>query len=181
MHLKHAAIEGGTDDGAKEAVMRVKEIMTTRVWSCSEGASLGSAANTMLDHDCGFAPIVGNEGEVLGVITDRDICIAVARDDRNARDILALAVCSRRVVSCSPDDDIHDTLGRMETARVHRLVVVDEKGHLRGVISMTDILRHTVPGQTPDRECLTCAEAVGSLNLIGAVRRPRKSWVVAAE
>jgi len=161
--------------------MEVRRIMTARIWSCSDNGSLATAAATMLDHDCGFVPIVDRDGEVLGVLTDRDICMAVAREERRAADIPALSVSSRRVISCAPEDDIHEALARMENAKVQRLVVVDEKGVLKGVISMTDVLRHTVPSRTSDPECLTCAEAVGSLRLIRSTHRPRKTWTAAAE
>ncbi len=159
--------------------MRVRDIMTTRVWSCSYNATVASAAETMLDRDCGFVPVVGNEGEVLGVVTDRDLCMALVKRDRRASEIPIAEVCSGRVVACHAGDEIHDVLQVMENARVHRLPVLED-GRLHGIISMTDVLRHAVPVRT-ETDCLTCVEAVGALKMINTLRRPRKSSVVSAE
>lgn len=162
--------------------MRVHELMTTRIWSCSRHSSLALAAETMLDHDCGFMPIVDEGGRVLGVLTDRDVCMALARDDRKASDILAVALASEKpVVACSPADDVHDALEIMETARVHRLVVLDDDGRLKGIVSMTDVLRHAIPGRTSDHDGLTCVEAVGALKMIRSRRPHRRERPIAAE
>ena len=160
--------------------MQVRDLMTTHVWSCSDNGSVASAANTMLDHNCGFVPVVGSGGELLGVVTDRDLCMAVVRRDRRPSDIPLAEICSGRVVSCRSDQEIHEVLQIMENARVHRLPVL-ENGKLKGIISMTDVLRHASPARTADGDCLTCAEAVGALKMITAVRQPRKTWVAAAE
>jgi CBS domain-containing protein len=164
----------------RRASMYVRDLMTTHVWSCSENATVASAANTMLDHNCGFVPVVGQNGAVLGVVTDRDLCMAVVRRDRRPAEIPLAEVCSGRVVACRPEQDIHDVLQIMESARVHRLPVMED-GKLKGIISMTDVLRHASPARSADPDCLTCAEAVGALKMITAVRRPRKNWVAAAE
>jgi CBS domain-containing protein len=161
--------------------MRVQEIMTTAIWSCPDNGSVASAANTMQDHGCGFVPIVTAEGEVAGVLTDRDICMALVREDRKASQLSAREICTEHVVRCSPVDEIHVALQKMENARVRRLPVVDEDGKLKGIVSMTDVLRNAVPGRASDGDSLTCADAVGALKLINTVRRPRRPWVVAAE
>lgn len=162
--------------------MRVRELMTTRIWSCARHSSLALAAATMLDHECGFVPIADEEGRVLGVLTDRDICMALAFDDRPASDIPAIAITAGKAIfACSPEEDVHDALEKMENARVHRLVVVDADGHLRGIVSMTDVLKHALPGKGPEADCLTCVEAVGALKMIRARRHPRARRPVAAE
>ena len=160
--------------------MQVRDLMTSHVWSCSENGTAASAANTMLDHNCGFVPIVAKTGEIRGVVTDRDLCMAVVRLDRRPGEIALAEICSGRVVACRPDQEIHDVLQIMEGARVHRLPVVED-GKLKGIISMTDVLRHASPVRSADGDCLTCAEAVGALKMITAVRQPRKNWVAAAE
>ena len=160
--------------------MQVRDLMTTHVWSCPENGTVASAANTMLDHNCGFVPVVGNNGELRGVITDRDLCMSIVRLDRRPGEIPLAEVCSGRIVACRPDQEVHDALQIMETARVHRLPVLED-GKLKGIISRTDVLRHASPVRSADGDCLTCAEAVGALKMITAVRRPRRNWVAAAE
>jgi signal-transduction protein with cAMP-binding, CBS, and nucleotidyltransferase domain len=163
----------------KEPGMRVREIMTTKIWSCSANATVASAAETMLDRSCGFVPVVGSHGEVLGVVTDRDLCMALVKRDRRASEVPIAEVCSGRIVTCAPDDEVHDILQMMENAKIRRLPVVED-GKLRGIISMTDVLRHAQPAKS-ETDCLTCAEAVGTLKMINSLHRPRKPWVAAAE
>jgi len=159
--------------------MQVREIMTTKIWSCSANATIASAAETMLDRSCGFVPVVGAQGEVLGVVTDRDLCMALVKRDRRPSEVPIAEVCSGRVIACAPDDEIHDVLQMMENAKIRRLPVVED-GKLRGIISMTDVFRHALPVRT-DPDCLTCAEAVGTLKMINSLHRSRKPWVAAAE
>jgi CBS domain-containing protein len=56
--------------------MKVSQIMEGAVKSCSRSESLNTAAKLMWDYDCGCVPVVNEQGEVLGLITDRDICMA---------------------------------------------------------------------------------------------------------
>lgn len=160
--------------------MRVRDIMTTAIWSCPDNASAASAANTMMDHNCGFVPVVSAEGAVVGVLTDRDICMALVRNDVRPSELKVGDIAKGAVVTCSPDDEIHVAIQVMESSKVRRLPVV-EGGHLRGIVSMTDVLRNAVPVRTPEGDALTCADAVGALKLINRIPRPRKPWVVAAE
>ncbi|MGH9441135.1 MAG: CBS domain-containing protein [Thermoanaerobaculia bacterium] len=160
--------------------MRVRDIMTTAIWSCSDNASVASAANTMRDHNCGFVPVVTGDGGVAGVLTDRDICMALVRKDVRPSELNVREVAKQDVATCSPHDEIHVAIQIMESSRVRRLPVVEE-GRLRGIVSMTDILRHAVPLRSPEADALTCADAVGALKLINRNPRPRKTWVVAAE
>lgn len=161
--------------------MRVQDVMTGEVWSCLDSATFATAALAMLDHNCGFMPVVTGDGKLAGVLTDRDICMALARQDRRPSEVSIREILPDIVVVCEPWTEIHDALEIMENAKVRRLPVVDPDGKLKGVVSMTDILRHAVPFQGLDEESITCVEAVGALKLIHRVRRPRKPWVVAAE
>lgn len=160
--------------------MQVRDIMTTAIWSCPDNASVASAANTMLDHNCGFVPVVSGEGDVVGVLTDRDICMALVRKDVRPSELPVGEISKGSIAMCSPSDEIHVAIQIMEASKVRRLPVV-EGGKLRGIVSMTDVFRNAVPVRTPEGDALTCADAVGALKLINRIPRPRKPWVVAAE
>ena len=58
--------------------MTVQELMTPFPATCGPADNLAQAAEHMWDADCGIVPVVDERGHVLGVITDRDICIAAA-------------------------------------------------------------------------------------------------------
>ncbi len=120
--------------------MKVSELMTTNVVACAPGTNLAEAAKLMWDHDCGLLPIVDQMGHVAGVITDRDICMAVATKGGPAARITADEVTSRRVIGVAPADDVAKALAAMRDHQVHRLPVIDEHGALVGIVSMNDIV-----------------------------------------
>lgn len=124
--------------------MQAKDLMTTPARTCRVTAPLAEAAKTMLDESCGCLPIVNARGQVVGILTDRDICLAVAtRHDQRPSDIPVREVMTSTVITCGPDDSIDEALVRMKEHRVRRLPVVDVKGRLKGVLSADDLVRNT--------------------------------------
>ncbi|HEY6266488.1 MAG TPA: CBS domain-containing protein, partial [Candidatus Acidoferrum sp.] len=133
--------------------MKVKEVMMGTPYYCQLETNLGSATELMWNANCGFLPVGGADGKVIGVITDRDICIALGTRSRLAGDIAVGEVMSGKLYSCAPEDDIHLALQTMKEGKVRRLPVVAQKGSLVGVISMDDILLRTEPmslGREPE-------------------------------
>lgn len=161
--------------------MKIQEIMAHPVWSCRADASLATAANIMIDNDCGFVPIVDTRGIAIGVVTDRDICRSAVRADRRPSEIPVLDACTRPVFVCSPTDDIHAALLSMRKAKVRRLAVTRPDGHLLGVVSMTDILKHAGPQASPRGSGLSYSEAVTTLRSINAHELQERPPVFAAE
>jgi CBS domain-containing protein len=133
--------------------VKVKEIMATTPYYCQAETNLGSATELMWNANCGFLPVVSAQGEVVGVITDRDICMALGTRNRLAGETLVAEVMSRKPHVCEPDDDIHMALYTMGKAKVHRLPVVAQNGALLGVLSMDDVLFRAEPtslGKEPE-------------------------------
>jgi|SRR5689334_6018730 len=123
--------------------MKVKELMTTTPYYCQPETNLGSATELMWNGNCGFLPVVGSEGKVVGVITDRDICIALGTRNRLPGEItVGDIITSQKLFYCCPDDDLGVALQAMQSGAVRRLPVVTHEGTLAGIISMDDILLH---------------------------------------
>ena len=120
--------------------MKVQDLMTTSPAACTLTNSLADAAMMMWHHDCGILPIVAEGGKVVGVITDRDICMAGVLTGRNLTNIAVKDVISQRVFACTIDDDVRTALKTMQENRVRRLPVVDELGLLQGMLSMNDLV-----------------------------------------
>ncbi|HUO84047.1 MAG TPA: CBS domain-containing protein [Thermoanaerobaculia bacterium] len=123
------------------AQSRVRDIMTAHPICGSPDATLKDLATKMAEFNCGEIPIC-EMGKLVGVVTDRDItCRAVAagRDPSltRASEIMTLAPAAIR-----PDSKIDASIALMERFQVRRLPVVDENGHIEGILSMTDIARH---------------------------------------
>ena len=121
--------------------MKVHDVMHRHVQSCQPDTNLAAAAGVMWDYDCVALPVVNDAGQVMGMITDRDIAIAVVTQGRPAGEIAVRDVISDTVYSCAPDDDIHAALKTMRHAKVRRLPVVNAEGRLQGMLCLNDIVR----------------------------------------
>jgi signal-transduction protein with cAMP-binding, CBS, and nucleotidyltransferase domain len=87
-------------------------------------------------------PVVGNDQKLLGVVTDRDICIAMGTRNRLAGELTVGEIATQNVVTCKPDDEIHEALHTMAEKHVRRLPVVNKEGVPQGILSMDDIITH---------------------------------------
>jgi CBS domain-containing protein len=118
----------------------VRSLMTTHVRTCRADDSLVHAAQLMWESDCGAVPVVQYE-TVVGVITDRDICMASYTQGKRLGDIRVDSAMSKALFSCGPDESIGAALATMGDRRVRRLPVLNEKGELLGIISISDVTR----------------------------------------
>jgi predicted transcriptional regulator len=100
------------------------------------------AAELMWKANCGFLPVTESDGKVCGVITDRDICIALGTRNKVAGEVSVREVMSNKLYACSPEDEIHVALLSMREGRVRRLPVIDSDKKAVGVLSMDDVLLH---------------------------------------
>ncbi len=119
--------------------MKVKELMTTDVKYCGMETNLAAAAKIMWEGDCGAVPVTDERGRVVGVITDRDICIAAATRPRTEGEIPVKDVISTALYTCAPGDDVRAALETMKSRKVRRLPVVEQGGRLAGIVSIHDI------------------------------------------
>jgi CBS domain-containing protein len=120
--------------------MKVQDVMTSEVGFCRAEDNLARAANIMWEKDCGAIPIVDAENRIAGMISDRDICIAVATRDCRASEIGVAEFCRENIVACEPDDKLKDVLKKMAKNQIKRLPVISQNRELVGIISVTDIL-----------------------------------------
>ena len=120
--------------------MKVKEIMTGSPKACTLTDNLAQVARLMWEADCGIVPVVAEGGRVVGLITDRDICMASMTKGRNVSNIVVEDVVSGKVFNCKPNDDIHIALETMRENKVRRLPVIAADGTLLGMLSMNDVM-----------------------------------------
>lgn len=120
--------------------MLVKSIMTSEVKVCAPDTSLAAAARIMSSRDCGIVPVVDSRGKLIGVITDRDVCLAVGTRFQSPEELAVRDVMTRKVYTCSPDDDARRALNLMKNHAVRRVPVVTADGHLRGLVSIDDLV-----------------------------------------
>jgi len=120
--------------------VKICDVMTKTVASCRRETNLAAAGALMWEIDCGFLPVVDETGKVSGVLTDRDICIALTTSDRKASSMTADQVVKSRVTVCHGDDDVQVALKIMQKETIRRLPVVSKAGLLEGVVALDDIV-----------------------------------------
>jgi CBS domain-containing protein len=122
--------------------MRIRTLMTTPVETCGPASSLGEAAHAMRTSGCGCLPVVDAHERLVGIITDRDVCRVVGTR-RDPWDVPVSEVMARDVVSCRVGDDLDVALVAMKQHGLRRIPVVDASGHVKGLISISDVIRRT--------------------------------------
>ncbi len=156
---------------------RVRDLMQTEVRACRADEALSEAIRIMAERDCGFVPVLAADGSgrVVGVVTDRDACLAIHREGRLPGEILVEAVMSRPPLCCRPEDGLAAAEAILRSAQVRRLPVVDDAGHLRGVLSLADLAEAAVGFHAP-RGLVTSEEVA---RVLEAICRPRSALVPA--
>jgi CBS domain-containing protein len=117
--------------------MKVAAIMNRRPQSVAPHQSLHDAATIMRDHDCGWVPVV-DDGQVVGVLTDRDICLAALSRAQRLDKLAVAGSMHTDVHSLASGDDVGKALAMMSNYRVRRLPVIDD-GRLVGLVSLSDL------------------------------------------
>jgi CBS domain-containing protein len=120
--------------------MRCEEIMRVDVEWVEGGSSVREAAARMRDRDIGFLPVVDSQGVVIGTVTDRDITVRVVADGGDVT--VPVSRCmTREVIGCFKSDDVRTAEELMALYQKARIVVLDDRGLLAGVISLGDVAR----------------------------------------
>jgi CBS domain-containing protein len=119
--------------------MNVQDVMVKSARFCSPETNLATVAKIFWENGCGALPVVEN-GRVIGMVTDRDISIALGTRNAKAGDTLVRDVTLPKVFFGHPQDDIHTALSTMRAQQVRRLPVVDHEGALAGILSLDDLV-----------------------------------------
>lgn len=149
--------------------MKVSEAMSSPAATCHRTTTLAAAALQMLRHDCGILPVVEEGRGLVGVVTDRDICMAVGTRGPEADAMCVESIMTTTLQTVAPGATLEEALERMAHAHVHRLPVVDERWTLFGMISVSDIV--LARGTAIDRDDLPSCEAI-----IAAMRGIYAHW-----
>jgi CBS domain-containing protein len=145
--------------------MTVRELQTSNVKTVSPETDLAVVAKLMWEGDCGAVPVVTEDRKVIGMITDRDICIASATRSKPPAEIRASEVISTNhgIHAVKPDDDVRIALRAMRKHRVRRLPVLDREQRLTGIVSINDLAINaspSLPDSVPAQEFLETFQAI---------------------
>ncbi len=117
--------------------MRVREIMTKDVATASLDSTLEDVASMMKEEDTGAIPVV-DDGELAGIVTDRDIVIRCIAEGKDPSDTTVEEILTEELHTIEPDAVVEDAARIMSERQIRRLPVVEE-GELVGVISLGDV------------------------------------------
>jgi CBS-domain-containing membrane protein len=138
--------------------MNVQQIMCTDVKCCGPSDSLERAAQIMWEGDCGCVPVLGDGRRVVGMVTDRDVCMAAYTQGRRLAELPVEVAMSRTVWSIRPDASIDQAERVLAEKQVHRLPVTDGAGTLLGILSLNDIAREAARERGDRRKVVSDAE-----------------------
>jgi CBS-domain-containing membrane protein len=120
--------------------MIVAEVMTQAVRTCAATDSLSAAAQIMWELDCGAVPVVRDDGHVMGMITDRDICMAAHLRGQRLGECLVRDAMGAPAISVRPSDAIEKAESVMREHRIRRVPVIDESDRVTGIVSLNDLV-----------------------------------------
>jgi len=121
--------------------MLVRDLMQRDIKTCQESDSLCVAAERMWEGRCGSLPVVNDEGEVVAMITDRDVCMAVCREAHSPAVTSVERVASFDVVTIHQSERAEAAEEIMRKHHVRRLPVVDSARRLVGIVSIHDLAK----------------------------------------
>jgi len=119
--------------------MKVENIMTSTVFCVGSGQSLNEAAQLMWEHNCGSLPVVDEDNQIVGMLTDRDIAMAAYINGKTLSEIPVSTAHSQELVCCQKGDDISDVQHMMQGHQVHRIPVIGDGGEAIGIVSLNDL------------------------------------------
>ncbi len=153
--------------------LRVRDVMTPGPATCRPTDLATEAARIMWERDCGAVPVVDGEGHPIGMITDRDLCMAAYLRGMCLADLGVDSVMARSAVTCAIHDRLDAAEHTMAEARVRRLPVLDANGVVCGLLSINDIIRARARSAPRDVD--------GVLMTLAHISEPRRHDVAEAE
>jgi CBS domain-containing protein len=135
-----------------EWFMLASELMNPNPVCCKYYDNAQAAATLMLQHQVGFVVVVDEFDRLAGVVSDRDLCLRVIAGGRDSLLTRVQEVMTRETVCCATGDSERHVLELMQKHCIRRLIVSDDHSHVKGVISIHDLIRHSAA--TPPELCL---------------------------
>ena len=121
------------------------DLMTPAPRTCSTFSTVLEAVMIFRDADCGAVPVTEN-GEAVGILTDRDVALALIDKGADLQDLPVSDIMTKGVVSVRPDASLEEIESTFAAKAVRRLLVADSGGQLVGIVAWSDV-SHYVSAQ----------------------------------
>jgi CBS domain-containing protein len=146
----------GPDGGNLEGEMTVKTILSNKggnVTTTGPADTLESGMRILAEHGIGALVVLGADQRVIGVLSERDIVRALAERGPSALTEPLAQVMTRNVSTCSPSDTVKSIMKRMTVCKFRHLPVVEQE-QLVGIVSIGDVVKHTLMEMRDESEAL---------------------------
>ena len=160
--------------------MNAREAIRRSVPFCTPLSSLDDVGRMMYESDQGAIPVVDPAGKVVGLITDRELAMAMAAKNRGAGQIMVRELLGGELVRCLADDTMADVTQKMKTQRLRSLSVVDAEGRSVGVLSVEDLAHASSRGGITHEQIVSILEVLGKTRVESGEAVPKWPWVNAA-
>ena len=145
--------------------MKARTVMTRPAYTCRLDTTLDQASRSMEQNACGTLAVLDGAGRLAGILTDRDLAMAIGTSEDHPSHVAVAVVMTPNVHTCVPNEDLAVALERMSDAKVRRLPVVDAGGNVEGMLS---IRRHCPVGVGASRHHKESSGKSAALDLCGA-------------
>lgn len=119
--------------------MNIAKLMTADVKTCRQTDMLDVAAKLMWEHDIGAVPVLDDFGQIVGIVTDRDACMAAFTQRQPLHCLPCTIAMTKHVVTCRPDDTDATVAQLMAKHKIRRIPVVDDTQKPIGMVSLNDL------------------------------------------
>jgi CBS domain-containing protein len=136
--------------------MTVKAILAAKggdVFTIDPTYNLAAASKILAERRVGALVVTGADRRVVGILSERDIVHALAKNGPTALDLPLTEVMTRKVATCSQSDTISSIMERMTTGKFRHVPVV-EQGRLAGIISIGDVVKYRLHQMEREQEAL---------------------------
>jgi CBS domain-containing protein len=123
--------------------------------SIDPDATVKAALALFVEHNIGSLPVVDGAGKLVGIFTERDVLFGDCRDAVRFHRQLISEVMTGDVITCNPDDAVHQVMGKMSKHRVGQLPVVDGGGKVVGLVSVGDLIKSLYDQAEAENQRLT--------------------------
>lgn len=117
---------------------KVRDVMTKNPLTLPVGATVEQAAVSMRDGNIGDVLVTTDDGELVGIVTDRDIVVRALAEGLDPKRAKLDDVLSERLVTISPDQDVADAVRVMREEHIRRVPVM-ENGKAVGIVALGDL------------------------------------------
>ena len=157
--------------------MNAREAIRRPVPFCTPLSSLDDVGRMMYESDQAAIPVVDPAGKLVGLLTDREIAMAMAAKNRGAGQILARELLGGELVQCLADDAIGDVFDKMKTQRLRSMPVVDAEGRSVGVLSLEDLAHTSRNGGVTHEQIISILEVLGKTRGESGETPPKWPWI----